>query len=122
MALKYMDEQKNNKYYLIKIISDLKFIIKHTNGKSKDEIENNDLLIDSIMFRIIQISENNNHLSDDFKKKHNEIPWTAIKGMRNRIVHDYGVVSMVIVYDTITSWIPQMYEKMLAINLNDIDD
>ena len=117
-----MDEQKNNKYYLIKIISDLKFIIKHTNGKSKDEIENNDLLIDSIMFRIIQISENNNHLSDDFKKKHNEIPWTAIKGMRNRIVHDYGVVSMVIVYDTITSWIPQMYEKMLAINLNDIDD
>lgn len=42
--------------------------------------------------------------------------------MRNRIVHDYGVVSMVIVYDTITSWIPQMYEKMLAINLNDIDD
>lgn len=68
MALKYMDEQKNNKYYLIKIISDLKFIIKHTNGKSKDEIENNDLLIDSIMFRIIQISENNNHLSDDFKK------------------------------------------------------
>lgn len=74
------------------------------------------------MFRIIQISENNNHLSDDFKKKHNEIPWTAIKGMRNRIVHDYGVVSMAIVYDTITSWIPQMYEKMLAINLNDIDD
>lgn len=117
-----MDNNKNDKYYLEKIITDLKFVIEHTNGKSKDEIEDNDLLVDSIMFRIIQIAENNNRLSDDFKKKHDEIPWTAIKGMRNRIVHDYGVVSMVVVYDTITLWIPQMYEKMLAISFDDIDN
>ena len=74
---------------------------------------NNDLLVDSIMFRIIQIAENNSHLSDGFKKEHKEIPWMAIKGMRNRIVHDYGVVNMVIVYDTVTMWIPEMYEKLI---------
>ena len=54
-----MDNVKNDKYYLEKIISDLGFIIEHTKGKTKDEIENNDLLVDSIMFRIIQIAENN---------------------------------------------------------------
>lgn len=92
------------------------FIIEHTKGKTKIEIENNDLLIDSIMFRIIQISENNNHLSDEFKNKHNEIPWIAIKGMRNRIVHDYGVVNMTIVYDTVKRGIPEMYEKLKRYN------
>ena len=51
-----MDNVKNDKYYLEKIISDLGFIIEHTKGKTKDEIENNDLLVDSIMFRIIQIA------------------------------------------------------------------
>ncbi len=43
-----MDNVKNDKYYLEKIISDLGFIIEHTKGKTKDEIENNDLLVDSI--------------------------------------------------------------------------
>ena len=35
-----MDNVKNDKYYLEKIISDLGFIIEHTKGKTKDEIEN----------------------------------------------------------------------------------
>ena len=47
---------------------------------------------DSIMFRIIQIAENNNKLSDDFKNRFKNVPWLAIKGMRNKIVHNYGVV------------------------------
>ena len=110
-----MDNVKNDKYYLEKIISDLGFIIEHTKGKTKDEIENNDLLVDSIMFRIIQIAENNSRLSEEFKKKYGEIPWVAIKGMRNKIVHDYGVVNMVIVYDTVTRWIPEMYGKLMRI-------
>ena len=109
-----MDNVKNDKYYLEKIISDLGFIIEHTKGKTKDEIENNDLLVDSIMFRIIQIAENS-RLSEEFKKKYSEMPWVAIKGMRNKIVHDYGVVNMVIVYDTVTRWIPEMYEKLMRI-------
>ena len=110
-----MDNVKNDKYYLEKIISDLRFIIEHTKEKTKDEIENNDLLVDSIMFRIIQIAENNSRLSEEFKKQYSEIPWVAIKGMRNKIVHDYGVVHMVIVYDTVTRWIPEMYEKLMRI-------
>ena len=110
-----MDNVKNDKYYLEKIISDLMFIIKHTKGKTKEEIENDDLLVDSIMFRIIQIAENNSRLSDEFKKEYSEIPWVAIKGMRNKIVHNYGVVNMVIVYDTVMRWIPEMYEKLKSI-------
>lgn len=110
-----MDNVKNDQYYLEKIISDLGFIIEHTKGKTQDEIESNDLLVDSILFRIIQIAENNSRLSEEFKKKNSEIPWVAIKGMRNRIVHDYGVLNMAIVYDTVTRWIPEMYEKLVKI-------
>lgn len=110
-----MDNIKNDKYYLEKIISDLEFIIEHTKGKTKNEIENNDLLVDSIMFRIIQIAEKNSRLSEEFKKEYNEIPWVAIKGMRNKIFHDYGVVNMVIIYDMVTRWIPEMYEKLIMI-------
>jgi len=37
----------------------------------------------------------------------------AIKGMRNKIVHNYGVVNMSIVYDTVTRGIPEMYRKLV---------
>ena len=64
------------------------------------------------MFRIIQISENNDKLSDEFKKQNNNVPWLAIKGMRNRIVHAYGNVDLSIVYDTVKNGIPEMYEEL----------
>lgn len=111
-----MDNIKDDKYYLGKIITDLEFVIKHTAGKSKEEIEDDDLLLDSIMFRIVQIAENDGKLTDSFKKAHPDVPWLAIKGMRNRIVHDYGDVNMSIVYDMVSRGIPLMYEKLKGID------
>ncbi len=58
-----MDNIKDDKYYLEKIVADLKFLIKHTKDKTFDEIENDPVLLDSIMFRIIQIAENNSNIS-----------------------------------------------------------
>ena len=111
-----MVKNKDDDYFLDLIIKDLKFVIDQTNGKTEEEIENNALLSDSIMFRIIQISENVNHLSDEFKKVHSNIPWVAVKGMRNRIVHNYGEVRMRIVYDTVINGIPDMYQELLKKN------
>ena len=107
-----MDNVKNDAYYIGKIKNDLRFVINHTEGKSKEEFEKDEVLIDCIMFRIIQIAENNSRLSDDFKSGHKDVPWMAIKGMRNKIVHDYGVVDLSIVYDTVINGIPEMYRKI----------
>ena len=32
--------------------------------------------------------------NDDYKSKNSDIPWVAIYGLRNRIVHDYGSVDL----------------------------
>ena len=48
-----MDNNKNNSYYINKIIVDLTFILKYTNGITKKELEDNEILVDSIMFRLI---------------------------------------------------------------------
>ncbi len=54
-----MDNKKDNKYYVKKIVTDLAFIIKHTNGLTQADLDRNEILLDSVMFRLIQISENN---------------------------------------------------------------
>jgi uncharacterized protein with HEPN domain len=96
-----MDNKKSNDYYINKILMDLDFLIKHTKGISKDVFGNNELLLDSIMFRFIQISEHIKKLTPDFRDEHSNIPWRDIIGLRNRIVHEYGNVDVSIIYDTV---------------------
>ncbi len=93
---------KDNRYYLGKMKENVDFILSHMYGISKQQLENDPVLLDSMMLRLVQISENARNLTDDFRNQNKHIPWTDIYGLRNRIVHDYGHVDLGIVYDTLT--------------------
>lgn len=110
-----MDNIKNDNYYLQKIIFDADFIINHTKGLTSTELENNEVLIDCILFRIIQIAKNSDKLSLEFKTQNNELPWKDIKGMRNRIVHDYGIVNLSVVSQTVFESIPDLKNKLIQL-------
>jgi len=103
-----MDNRKDNRYYLEKIITDLTFICKHTAGLSREALEENEILVDSCLFRLIQVAENSDKLTSDFKVNFRTVPWRAMKGMRNRIVHEYGSVNLSVVYDTVMHDIPEL--------------
>ena len=111
-----MDNTKNNQYYVDKILTDLKFVIDHTQGKPQQQIEGDDLLVDSIMLRVIKIAENSMKLAEEFQKKNSHIPWRAIRGMRNMIVHNYGAVDLAIVYDTVANSNPELYKMLSTVN------
>ena len=110
-----MDNKKDNNYYINKIVLDLDFIIIHSKDVSYDEFCINEILVDSMMFRLIQISENSEKLTEKFKDEHNDIQWRAMKGLRNRIVHEYGAVDLTIIYDTLVKDIPKLKESILSI-------
>lgn len=112
-----MDNTKKDSYYIKKIIIDLDFILIHTNGVSKEALESNDLWVDSMMFRLIQISGNTKLISADFKTKNSQIPWKSIVGLRNKIVHEYGSVNLSIIFNAIYNDIPHLREllKTLAV-------
>ena len=96
-----MDNIKDDRYYIGKIIENIDFVLLHTKGMSLKELQDNDILVDSIMFRFIQIAEEAQELSPSFKEKTSSLPWHELNGIRNRIVHAYEVVRMDIVYETI---------------------
>lgn len=107
-----MDNIKNDAYYIKRMLKDIKFIMEKTDGITLDELEANEVLCDSVLFRLIQISENSVKLTAEFKAVHSDIPWQAIKGMRNKIVHEYGDVEFDIVHQTITEDIPEVCKKL----------
>ena len=102
---------KNDTYFVEKIINDLNFISMHMNNIDLNSLSKNEILLDSMMFRMIQISENARKLSDEYREKNSNIPWNAIFGLRNRIVHDYGNIDLNIVFDTLTIDIPELMDK-----------
>ena len=107
-----MDNIKNDEFFLKKIKDDLEYLIGIGKGLEREGFEKSVLHQDSVMFRLVQISENADKLSKEFKESHSEIVWKQIKGMRNKIVHDYGVVDLKIVYDTLKIGIPELYEAV----------
>ena len=63
---------------------------------------------------IIQIGELVTRLSDGFKEQYPDIPWRAIKAMRNIHAHDYDNVDLEVVWNTLNNRVPELKEKLLS--------
>lgn len=59
---------------------------------------------------LFQICELLNHLSEDFRNHHPEIPWHQIRGMRNLFAHDYGNMDITSIWATVHQDIPGIEE------------
>ena len=59
-----MDNVKNDAYYVKRLKQDLEFVVTHMKNVDIEELNANEVLLDSMLFRMIQISENAKKLSD----------------------------------------------------------
>lgn len=97
---------KDNVYYIGKIIDNIDFAISVVENYSLQEFENNQVLVNAVMFSFVQIAEYSLHLDEEFRNENKNIPWIQVKGIRNKIVHDYDIVENYIVYDTAKNDLP----------------
>lgn len=66
---------------------------------------------------VLQIGELTTRLSDEFKAQHAEIPWRAIKAMRNVLVHEYEKVNLEDAWKNLARDVPELktqLEQILA--------
>lgn len=52
-----------------------------------------------------------------FVAAHPEIPWAAMRGMRNRIAHGYFELNIAVVWDTVCSAVPALAEQLTGLLL-----
>lgn len=69
-----MDNIKNDAYYIQKIRQDLEFIVIHMQDIGIQELNENEILLDSMLFRMIQLSENAKRLSEEYKQERKKFP------------------------------------------------
>ena len=66
----------------------------------------------AVLYKIIILGEAVKRLSQDFRSQHSEIPWSAIAGMRDKLVHDYDGVDLERVWLTVKTYIPEFLEMI----------
>lgn len=76
-------------------------IQRFTAGMSQEAFNANQMAQSAVIREIQVIGEAARLIGEDVKRKHTAIPWSAIAGMRNRIIHEYFNVRLNIVWDTI---------------------
>ncbi len=62
----------------------------------------------SVLYQIAVLSEAMNRFSDSFINQNSQIPIAAIRGMRNRIIHEYREVDLWILWQAVQINIPQL--------------
>lgn len=110
-----MDNSKDYKYYINKILEDISFILDSIKWKELGDFEDDVFLNNAVCFRFIQISENANKIPISVRQKYSQISWHKVSGLRNRIVHDYGSIQLDIIYNTIINDLPRLAEELKRI-------
>ena len=107
-----MDNIKNDKYFINKIFEEIDIIQKYVGKKTYEEFISDTLVVDAVMFRLVQMIENINDLSTEYRDNHPNIPWGEIIGFRNGIVHEYGETDFVTVYEIVTKDLKTLKDQL----------
>ncbi len=88
---------------------------KDINGVSLKEFKESDLLVRATAFSLSQIGEQMVNIDDHLEDEYKELPWKAIRNMRNIIVHVYDKVKAEVVYEIATNDLESLENSLLKI-------
>jgi len=111
-----MPKEKNVKIFLQDVLEASEKITNYTKEMSFEEFMRDEKTEDAVLRNLGVIGEAVKNIPEDFKKKHEEVNWRAIAGMRNKLIHEYFGVSPGIVWETVRNDIPALelqIKKML---------
>lgn len=106
---------KDDSVYFNHILEAIAKIERYIKGFNYDSFESDDKTIDAVVRELEIIGEAAKHVSDSFKNKHPEIPWSKMMGIRNRLIHEYFGVNKKIVWETCEMDLPVLKKSVTSL-------
>lgn len=94
--------------YLLDIFDSARFAQEYVEGVEQHAFERDRRTRSAVIYEILIIGEAAKRVSADFKAAHPEIPWRAMAGMRDVMIHDYRDVDVPNVWATVKESIPAL--------------
>jgi uncharacterized protein with HEPN domain len=84
-------------------------------GENRASLDGDRKLVFAVVRAVEIIGEAASRVSEDVRAENPQIPWAAIVGMRNRLVHAYFDVDLDQVWSTITDDLPSLITALQEI-------
>lgn len=98
--------------YLYDILESSRSALEYMQGKTWEEFSREPLLQDAVVRRLEIIGEASGRVSSETQKKYSHLPWQAMKGTRNRIIHEYDSIELDIIWDIVQQDLPYLVTEL----------
>src|SRR4051794_17010181 len=94
------------------MITCISHIQQYCTGLSFDTFSSDFMRVEACLYNIQIIGEVVSRLPEDLKKQESQIPWSLIKGMRNRLIHEYFGTDLQLVWNVISEELPALKTEL----------
>ena len=98
--------------YLADILTAIAEIDDFTAGMNFDEFATDKKTINAVIRSLEVLGEATKHIPAPFRKKHPDIPWSKMAGLRDVLIHDYMGVDLMTVWKVVKERLPEVKERV----------
>jgi uncharacterized protein with HEPN domain len=104
--------QKDDLVYVGHMLDIAHKVLQKTSDLDRAEFDGDENLRLALAHLLQIIGEAARRVSSEFRRAHPKIPWSAIVGMRHKVVHDYMNVDEDVVWDTVTNELAPLVSEL----------
>ncbi len=108
--------------YLGDLVETANAISMYLGGISREEWEQNEILRNAVLYKMLILGEIARALPDELKARYPEVPWPRIKGFRNIATHQYFGVDWAIIWKIAHDDVPDLGQQGLDILRQEFPD
>ncbi|GAB4541656.1 MAG: DUF86 domain-containing protein [Anaerolineales bacterium] len=86
--------------------------IQFTKGMSYEVFAKDDKTVYAVIRAVEIIGEAAANIPEEVCAEYSNVPWREVKGMRNKLVHQYFGINMEVVWQTIQEDLPMLIEAL----------
>ncbi|WP_239342375.1 DUF86 domain-containing protein [Frankia sp. CiP3] len=88
--------------------------IAHLAARGRAAYDSDIAVARACQYSIIRLTIDLERLGEPWLQAHPDVPWSVIRGMRNRVAHDYLTVNDDIVWAVVTQHAPELRQVLTA--------
>ncbi len=89
--------------------------LRFTSGRERSDLDSDEMLLFALVRAVEIVGEAASRLSEAGRAQAPDVPWSAITGMRNRLVHAYFDIDRDILWTTVQQALPTLLQQLRAV-------
>ncbi len=98
--------------FLTRILESINLIEMYVQGVTEEYFHTSVEKQDLVVRRLEIIGEATKNLPDEFRKKHSDVPWKEMAGLRDVVIHQYFGINFNRIWDTVVNALPILKKQI----------